>query len=160
MEALRKGDVKTFGEVTMEVLWPTKDAVAPEEMTTEDINNGSMVVRFDYKEHSSLFTGDLYEKGEKDLIAATEAEKVDTDLLKMPHHGYSTSTSLRFLMAVKPELAVGMGSPILNKTVKERLEGNEIPYCHDTTEQYVCVESDGTAMTYETVWTRLKDQKK
>jgi len=160
MEALRKGAVKTFGDVKMEVLWPEKDVVAPEELTTEDINNGSMVVRFDFKDHSSLFTGDLYVKGEADLLAATEVGKLDVDLLKLPHHGYNTSTSLDFVMAASPELAVGMGSPASRKEIQNRLEDNGAIYCHDTLDQYVHAETDGTTMEHDTAWTRLKDQKK
>ena len=160
MEALRKGDVKQIGEVTMEVLWPTKDAVAPEELTTEDINNGSMVVRFDFKEHSSLFTGDLYVKGEADLIADAAEGKLDVDLLKIPHHGYNTSSSREFVTAVSPEVAVAMGSPASRPNIQKIYEENGADYCHDMNDQYVHVVTDGETMKYDTAWTRAKEQKK
>ena len=159
-EALRKGDVKQFGEVTMEVLWPEKHAVAPDELTTEDINNGSLVMRFDFKEHSSLFTGDLYVKGEADLLADAAPGKLDADLLKVPHHSYTTSSSLEFVKAISPELAVAMGSPKSRDQTQNIFESNNAEYCHDSKDQYVHVVTDGKTIEYDTAWTRAKDQRK
>jgi competence protein ComEC len=144
----------------MEVLWPRKDAVAPAELTTEDINNGSMVVRFDFKEHSSLFTGDLYVKGEADLIADAAEGKLDVDLLKIPHHGYTSSSSLEFIKAVSPELAIAMGISATRKEIESRFESNEVIYCHDCDDQYIHAVTDGKTMEYDTAWTRAREQKK
>jgi len=128
-------------------------------MATADINTGALVVRFDYKEHSSLFTGDLYVKGEADLIADAAEGKLDVDLLKIPHHGYNTSSSLAFIKAVSPELAIAIGSPATRKEVETRFVENGAIYCHDRNDQYIHVATDGKTMRYDTAWTRARDQK-
>lgn len=50
-----------------------------------------------------LFTGDLEENGEGELI---EKWKVEADVLKVGHHGSKTSTSDSFLETLKPEIAL------------------------------------------------------
>ena len=105
---LRKGDVVTIGGVTIEVLWPRSEMVGQTLDSTPDINNASLVMRFDYGEHSSLFTGDLYLKGEREIIAE-QGEKLDVDLLEMCHHGDDTSNHKGFADAVTPEIAVATG---------------------------------------------------
>ena len=124
------GNTMDFGNaenpVKMQVLWPTKEA--KEELSpiasSASINCLSLVLRFDYGEHSSLFTGDLYktrqelkevgdeqipghEGAEERLVALYTNGELDVDLLKLPHHGDpSTSNSESFLTAVDPEFAV------------------------------------------------------
>ena len=105
---LRKGDVVTIGGVTIEVLWPRSEVVGQTMDSTPDINNASLVMRFDYGEHSSLFTGDLYLKGEREIITE-QGEKLDVDLLEMCHHGDDTSNHKGFADAVTPEIAVATG---------------------------------------------------
>ncbi|UQX54365.1 MBL fold metallo-hydrolase [Cytobacillus pseudoceanisediminis] len=51
-----------------------------------------------------LFTGDLEETGESQLIKAYPNLKID--VLKIAHHGSKTSTTESFLAAVKPRIAV------------------------------------------------------
>ena len=105
---LRKGDVVTIGGVTIEALWPQPELVGQMLDNTPDINNSSLVMRFDYGEHSSLFTGDLYLGGERDIMEA-QPEKLDVDLLEMCHHGDDTSNHKGFADAVSPEIAVATG---------------------------------------------------
>lgn len=105
---LRKGDVLNIGGVTIEVLWPQSEMVGQTLDKTADINNNSLVMRFDYGEHSSLFTGDLYMAGER-AIVAEQGEKLDVDLLEMCHHGDDTSNQKGFAEAVTPELSVATG---------------------------------------------------
>ncbi len=118
-DILEKGTVMNFGDVTMEVLWPLPEAVGQTFNKTPDVNNNSLVLRFDYGEHSSLFTGDLYMKGELAIIDE-HAEKLDVDLLKVPHHGNQTSSSDAFVNAVSPDLAVATGYDALLSQVYRR----------------------------------------
>ncbi len=64
-----------------------------------DLNDTSIVMELVYGEVSFLFTGDISEKIEKKL-------DIDTDVLKVAHHGSKTSSSLEFLEKVSPEVAV------------------------------------------------------
>lgn len=77
--------------------------------TTRDVNDTSLVLRFDYGEHSALFPGDLYVRGEAWVLENIDITKLDVDLLKIPHHARSTSSSETFVNAVTPEIAVGTG---------------------------------------------------
>ncbi|MCA1959627.1 MAG: DNA internalization-related competence protein ComEC/Rec2 [Desulfomonile sp.] len=72
--------------------------------SASDVNNASAVCRFDYGEVSFLFTGDLAEEGENELLSA--GVPLRASVLKVGHHGCKRSTTRRFLDAVRPEIAV------------------------------------------------------
>jgi competence protein ComEC len=67
-------------------------------------NNRSLVLRLEYGRVSFLFTGDIERKAEKYLLKRPEL--LASTVLKVPHHGSNTSSSLRFLQAVRPQAAV------------------------------------------------------
>ncbi|WP_046173886.1 DNA internalization-related competence protein ComEC/Rec2 [Domibacillus indicus] len=66
-------------------------------------NNDSLVLYAEMGGKTWLFTGDMEEEGEKELI---NRYLLDIDWLKAGHHGSKTSSSLEFIKAVKPEFAV------------------------------------------------------
>ena len=70
----------------------------------DDLNNYSVVLRLTYGSTSYLFTGDAENAAESDILKA--GENVDADVLKVGHHGSSTSTSKKFLEAVSPDICV------------------------------------------------------
>lgn len=70
-----------------------------------DLNNDSTVVRLDFGRFSCLFTGDIEREREQELIRIAR-DKLDVDVLKVPHHGSSTGTTVTFLKATTPEVAV------------------------------------------------------
>ncbi len=87
----------------------TLDMLAPV-AEYEDHNNYSIVCRFNYKETSFLFTGDIEEIAERDIIAS--GADLSATVLKVAHHGSNTSSVKVFLQAVNPEYAViSAGSP-------------------------------------------------
>ena len=77
-------------------------AVNPAEEYSDE-NESSLVLRLDYGTNSILFTGDIPSSIEKDI---TSDPDVDTDILKVPHHGSSGSSSIDFINSVSPELSV------------------------------------------------------
>ena len=92
-----RGDRIIVGGATIEVLYPTRDR-------TDGGNKNSIVTKLSYKDVSLLFTGDIRVEEEEEL------EGVDSDVLKVAHHGSKTSTSQFFLASVSPEIAViGVG---------------------------------------------------
>lgn len=75
--------------------------VAPVREAYKSLNNVSAIVKIVYKGSSFLFTGDAEEQAEGDITADVRA-----DILKVGHHGSSTSSSWDFLDRVKPSCAV------------------------------------------------------
>ena len=72
--------------------------------TDSDVDNASVVLRLVYGDVSFLLTGDAFVEAENALIAAPSA--LDSDVLRVGHHGSRTSSSRRFLEAVSPSIAV------------------------------------------------------
>ena len=66
------------------------------------------MIRLDYGENSFLFTGDAEEASEEAMLKASDASKFKCDVLKVGHHGSDSSTSVAFLNAADPSLAVIM----------------------------------------------------
>ena len=62
-------------------------------------NDTSIVAELVFNDVSFLFTGDISKKIEKQL-------SVDSDILKVAHHGSKTSSCLEFIEAVSPDIAV------------------------------------------------------
>ncbi|TSC97250.1 MAG: competence protein ComEC, partial [Parcubacteria group bacterium Greene1014_47] len=85
----------------IDVLYP--DSIAGTLVKGDD-NDTSIVARLEFCGSSILFTGDLTKKGEKILLS--QKASVDSDILKVGHHGSKTSSSAQFVEAVSPEVAV------------------------------------------------------
>lgn len=94
----RAGWQYTFSEdAHMKVLHPFPDYQG-------NINNQSLVVRFQLGESSVMFTGDIEEDAE--IIMVQSYPCLNTDVLKIAHHGSNTSTSEIFLLATDPMVAL------------------------------------------------------
>ncbi len=97
----RTGTVDLGDGVTLRLLWPTTQAM---KQGWSDANDSSIVLRVSDGEHSALFTGDMEELAERQMLQA--GIDVDADILKVAHHGSRSSSSTGFLLAVSPSLAV------------------------------------------------------
>lgn len=96
LRAAKAGSTYQLGGATITVLGPvSKDA--------DDLNNTSLVLRVDYEDVSCLFTGDMEEPEEEEILAS--GADLDVDYLKVGHHGARTSSSEAFLAAVTPQYA-------------------------------------------------------
>lgn len=78
--------------------------LGPLTVNEENENNNSLVMRFDSPEGSILFTGDMKEDEEDDLLQAGLLSPCD--VLKAGHHGDNHATSKQLLQAVQPLAAV------------------------------------------------------
>jgi competence protein ComEC len=67
-------------------------------------NNTSVVARLTFGETSFLFTGDIYRSAERALLK--EGVEIDSDILKVAHHGSKTSSDKEFISSVSPDVAV------------------------------------------------------
>lgn len=149
-EVVEQGTVLEFGQVKMTFLWPavgTSNTFVPK----ADINDKSIVHRFDFQEHSALFAADLYVAGENALMAVTDPALLDTDFLKVPHHGHATSSSMDFIKAISPELSVAMARVPIQSTLREMYKQIGSTLLYDLVNGYIHVSAaaDGT-MEYTT----------
>ncbi len=93
------GDKFVIGDITVEILSPGPG------YKPDDANAISLVMKVSYGEIDAMFTGDA-EVGNEEFILRTAPDKLDCEILKVGHHGSSTSTSEEFFNAVSPEVAV------------------------------------------------------
>lgn len=111
------------------------DILAPLYDDYEEENNFSVVTRLIHGETSFLFTGDLEKLSELDLIDADVY--LDSDVLKVGHHGSAGSSCAEFLERVTPSIAV--------------LEAGEINYYgHPRSEVFDRLAAVGCEDTYST----------
>ena len=121
-----------IGSVHFDFLWPddgdirvlpTGPSSATDGMSgcNKDINNHSMLIRMIYKENSVLFASDIC-AAEEEIVAKYIADPgiLDCDILKIPHHGYNTSSSDAFVKAVSPKYAFSMGTAVMDTSVFTR----------------------------------------
>lgn len=84
-------------DLIISVLHPQKGGFSDNE------NDNSLVLMAEYFETTLLLMGDLEEEGEKEIIQKYD---IETDILKVAHHGSTTSSCKAFLEAVDPTYAV------------------------------------------------------
>jgi len=106
--------------LTLDILWPQANLLGQ----TGDANNTSVALRVLYGNDSVLFTGDMEEPEEREILSA--GIDVRADILKVAHHGSRTSSSTGFLMAVKAteavvSVAAENGYKLPNQDVLDRL---------------------------------------
>lgn len=90
------GDKFKLSDTEFEVLYLGNDK--------SDLNNTSIVLKLIYKNTSYLFMGDATSIVERILI--NEGKDLDSDVLKVGHHGSQYSSTAAFLKQVTPSYAV------------------------------------------------------
>lgn len=96
-------------DISMDILYPLQNVEGKE---LKDSNDTSVIGRLAFGDTSFLFTGDVTQLAEKELISAyscpnsCEFVTLDSDVLKVAHHGSKTSSLSEFLKEVSPEVAV------------------------------------------------------
>lgn len=123
IKVVNRGDHLPIFESYLEVLSP--DGVG------DGKNNDSIVLYGQFFQKRFLFTGDLEEAGEKQLLA--NYPKLEVDVLKVGHHGSKGSSSDAFLDQIHPQLAlISVGKKNRyqhpHKELLERLEKRSISY--------------------------------
>lgn len=99
---LGRGTVLADDSMRMTCLHPEKGEVDP------DKNRASMVLQMEYGNLTLLLTGDLDEKGEKEILEFWSGRENASGfvVLKAGHHGSKTSSSEAWLEAVRPDVTL------------------------------------------------------
>lgn len=92
--------LRNYGGAELSVLAP-----CPGYTPNEPANDNSFVLRIAVGARSVLFVGDA-ERQEEAQLVATASDRLQSEVLKVGHHGSRTSSSDAFLAAVRPGLAV------------------------------------------------------
>lgn len=95
---MKQNDNIKIKKINIDFLWPYKD--------TNDVNNNSLVFILRFFNMSILFTGDIEEKAEIELIK--KVKTIEVNILKIAHHASNTSTKKDFLENIKFDIAVAM----------------------------------------------------
>jgi len=104
-EVLKRGDTIDLDsdeedKVSLRVLSPPSEGALSKEE-----NDNSLVLMLSFGEEDFLLTGDIEEKTEAQLVEEY-GEKLEAEVVKVPHHGSDTSSSEPFVAAVRAKYAV------------------------------------------------------
>jgi competence protein ComEC len=78
--------------------------LAPNSQSYSELNSYSIVLKVTFNGQSFIFTGDAESDSEREMLA--KGYDLSAEVLKVGHHGSTSSTSTEFLKAVSPEYAV------------------------------------------------------
>ncbi|MBK8302101.1 MAG: ComEC/Rec2 family competence protein [Chloracidobacterium sp.] len=108
VEIVARGDRLNFGEVTVEVIYPS----ASDDPNAVSDNDHSIVLGITCGSRTFLLTGDIERQAETEILYSNVM--LNADLIKVPHHGSRTSSTSPFVDGVKAQYAiisVGRNSP-------------------------------------------------
>jgi len=138
------GKIIDFGDgVILEFLHPFESFVGAE---TDKPHDDVVVAILRYNNFELMLTGDMEARIERRLIMA--GYNLDSDVLKVGHHGSKTSSSEEFLSAISPEVAIiqvgeknryGLPTPEILK----RFDDYDIKYYRNDLNGDIKLTSDG-----------------
>ncbi|MEY8355209.1 ComEC/Rec2 family competence protein [Lachnospiraceae bacterium 54-53] len=140
----RVGDSYKLGDASFRIIAPNRDY-------GDNLNNWSVGIRLAYGTTGFVLCGDAEKEAEEDMAA--NGLDLNADVLKLSHHGSSTSSSEQFMDLVDPEYAViscgrnnDYGHP--HKEVMEMLKKRGIKVLRTDQMGTVVAVSDGSGVTF------------
>lgn len=121
----------------------------------DNLNNMSAVVALTYGGRTLIFEGDAEGEAEAAMTLGSSVQLPDCDVLKVAHHGSSSSSTVPFLELISPEITVisvgagnGYGHPAQSTLDRLAAQGAEVyrTDVHGT----VTVTTDGTSLEVKT----------
>ncbi|HAE36987.1 MAG: ComEC/Rec2 family protein [Candidatus Nomurabacteria bacterium GW2011_GWF2_35_66] len=133
--------------IYFDIIFPDRD------VSSFESNDGSIVGKLTYGESTFMLTGDATTYTEN-LIGWNESDAIlDSDVLKLGHHGSRTSSGIPWLEKVSPEVAIisvdknnKYGHP--HKEILDRLSFLQIPYLSTSDVGNIIFKSDGMKLIY------------
>lgn len=128
--------------------------LAPNGTSYSDLNNYSAVLRLSFGSNSFLFTGDAEAKSEGEILSAYGSGQLQSDVLKVGHHGSAYSSSDAFLKAVSPKYAViscGAGNKYGHpeSVILDKLSGAKVSVYRTDEAGTIVFTSDGSKLTVD-----------
>lgn len=146
LTAANAGDTYSIADPDIESDNTGFEILAPVKNDYDDLNNWSVVLKLVHGGTSFIFTGDAEKSAENDILDS--GADVSADVLKVGHHGSSTSTSKAFLKAVSPSIAViqcgtdnSYGHP--HAETIEKLDSSNVKIYRNDYDGTVIIYSDG-----------------
>ncbi len=135
--------------VRIEVIHPRTNKMRG---TRSDLNSNSVVLRVDHKKDCFLLTGDAEDPSERFMM---NNDIANCEVLKVAHHGSKHSTSMEWLNAIQPKIAVisvGEGNRYKHpaQDTLNRLERSGTEIHRTDLEGTVTLISTGRGITVET----------
>ncbi len=143
----RRGDKIELDNLTFDIVHPG------ENVEEYSLNDASITAHLQYGQISFIFTGDIEESAEREIVET--GIDIKSTVLKVAHHGSRTSTNDYFLEAVNPEVAiiqVGENNRFSHPApeVKNRLQENNIDIYRNDLNGDIVINTDGETYTIET----------
>lgn len=143
VRVVEAGELRRIGDVVLCVLSPSHET-----SSTGSANDKSIVLKVSCGSVAALLMGDADVAAEKRLLKRFSTTVLSCELLKVGHHGSSTSTSAAFLEAVRPQYAViscgadnSFGHP--HGEVLQRLQAAGVNICRTDLEGDIIFNCDG-----------------
>jgi competence protein ComEC len=131
----------------------TAKIVAPNGSDYKDLNDSSVAIKLTFGENSFMLMGDAEAVSEKEILA--KGFDIKADLIKVGHHGSSSSTTQEFLNAVNPKYAVisvakGNDYEHPHKPTMDKLKAKGIKVYRTDELGTIVATSDGKSITFNT----------
>lgn len=153
LTAAKPGTVYTFEDSSEDGKKPPEFEILAPLDDYDDLNNYSVVLRLTYGSTAYLFMGDAEKKSEKAILES--GANVSADVLKVGHHGSSTSTGSGFLEEVSPDICIiqcGAGNTYghPHKDTVEAIEKAGAKWYSNDRDGTIIVYSDGERLYIQT----------
>jgi competence protein ComEC len=147
-EEPRSGATTTVGPLTIEILHPAAGD------SLRDLNDASISMRITYGAFRLVTTGDAERAAEARMVSR-HGDELAADVLRLGHHGSSSSTTPAFLSAVSPSVAIysaGSGNRYghPHQEVVERVRASGIALYGTDVDGTVTIVTDGVTFDVRT----------
>jgi beta-lactamase superfamily II metal-dependent hydrolase len=120
---LRRGDVLESGVVSIQVLHPWSGFYTLRGREDTAMNNSSLVLRIAGKKRSFLLAGDVEGEAVEDMRHL--GGRLESDVLKIPHHGKDPEPLRELTEVVTPQVAVASAGRLRAES-RKHLEGTRV----------------------------------
>ncbi|MBM3301286.1 MAG: MBL fold metallo-hydrolase [Deltaproteobacteria bacterium] len=138
ISVVRLGDTIEAGDLIFTVLNPATLA--------DTVNNNSIVLLLSYGAIDFLFAGDAEKNAEARMLAQKAVPVPEVEVLKVGHHGATTSSSPLFLQVIRPVVAIVMAKHTHDETIENLTRIGAEVYVTDSSGTIV-IDCDGNGFT-------------